>query len=41
MDSFGQLMPTVQETSLSGEDRIPDSGRGAIFETQAVQPKLP
>jgi hypothetical protein len=41
IDSFGELRPTDQDTSSSSEDRIPDDGRGDIFEAQAVQAKLP
>jgi hypothetical protein len=41
IDSFGELRPIDQDTSLSSEDRIPDDGRGDIFEAQAVQAKLP
>jgi hypothetical protein len=41
IDSFGELMPTDQDTLLFSEDRIPDGRRGGIFEAQAVQAKLP
>jgi hypothetical protein len=40
MDSFGEFMPTDQDTYFISEDRIRGGGRGSIFEAQAVQAKL-